>query len=66
MNNRSKNQERESVWKHYKDKRVIDMAVYTWMEMLSEDRTLRLKEPSSERSSVSQKLRPLVGMRPYR
>ena len=66
MNNRSKNQEREFVWKHYKDKRVLDMAVYTWMEMLSEDRTLRLKEPSSERSSISRKLQPSVGMRPYR
>ena len=54
------------MWKHYKDKRVLDMAVYTWMEMLSEDRTLRLKEPSSERSSISRKLQPSVGMRPYR
>ena len=66
LNNRSKNQEREFVWKYYKDKRVLDMAVYTWKRMLSEDRTLSLKEPSSERSSISRKLRPLVGMRPYR
>ena len=64
MNNRPKNQEGEFVWKYYNDKRVLDMAVYTWMKMLSEDRTLRLKEPSSERSSVSQKLQPSVGMRP--
>ena len=66
MNNRPKNQEGEFVWKHYKDKRVIDMAVYTWMKMLSEDRTLSLKEPSSERSSISRKLQPSVGMQPYR
>ena len=66
LNNRSKNQEREFVWKYYNDKRVLDMAVYTWMKMLSEDRTLSLKEPSSERSSMERKLQPLVGMRPYR
>ena len=66
LNNRSKNQEGEFVWKYYKDGRVLDMAVYTWMKMLNEDRTLSLKEPSSERSSISPKLRPLVGMRPYR
>ena len=66
LNNRSKNQEREFVWKYYKDKRVLNMAVYTWKRMLSEDRTLRLKEPSSERSSISRKLQPSVGMRPYR
>ena len=66
MNNRPKNQEGEFVWKYYNDKRVLDMAVYTWMKMLSEDRTLRLKEPSSERSSISRKLQPSVGMRPYR
>ena len=66
MNNRPKNQEGEFVWKYYNDKRVLDMAVYTWKKMLSEDRTLRLKEPSSERSSISRKLQPSVGMRPYR
>ena len=66
LNSRSKNQEREFVWKYYKDGRVLDTAVYTWMKMLSEDRTLRLKEPSSERSSMERKLQPLVGMRPYR
>ena len=44
LNNRSKNQEREFVWKYYKDGRVLDMAVYTWLKMLSEDRTLSLKE----------------------
>ena len=66
LNNRSKNQEREFVWKYYKDKRVLDMAVYTWKRMLSEDRTISLKEPSSERSAISRKLQPSVGMRPYR
>ena len=60
LNNRSKNQEREFVWKYYNDGRVLDMAVYT----MSEDTTLSLKEPSSERSSISRKLQPLVGMRP--
>ena len=44
MNNRPKNQEGEFVWKYYNDKRVLDMAVYTWKRMLSEDRTLSLKE----------------------
>ena len=44
LNNRSKNQEREFVWKYYKGGRVLDMAVYTWLKMLSEDRTLSLKE----------------------
>jgi hypothetical protein len=64
LNNRSKNQEREFVWKYYKDGRVLDMAVYTWLKMLSEDRTLSLKEPSSERSAILRKLQPSVGMRP--
>ena len=44
LNNRSKNQEREFVWKYYNDERVLDMAVYTWLKMLSEDKTLSLKE----------------------
>ena len=64
LNNRSKNQEREFVWKYYKDGRVLDMAVYTWLKMLSEDRTLSLKEPSSERSAILRKLQPSVRMRP--